>query len=169
MCSPHPTWHLISDSSLFGGETTFVMKSWYHDFNLLEGVSESSKTIKCVTQNTNTFHKHKTYKINFPTIKIPHWGYKHSVSLCVLSCFFNLSYVSKPFGQVLQRCSDSSFFLLNLYNKKSMALHIRNKICIFCKGLFNNLVLQSTSFSYCCCIFMLLFIYLLALKVSQMR
>ena len=55
---------MISDSSLFGGETTFVMKSWYHDFNLLEGVSESSKAIKCVTQNTNTFYKHKTYKIN---------------------------------------------------------------------------------------------------------
>ena len=40
------------------------MKSWYHDWNLLEGVTESSKTIKCVAQNTNTFHKHKTYKIN---------------------------------------------------------------------------------------------------------
>ena len=40
------------------------MKSWYHDLNLLEGVSESSKTIKCVTQNTNTFHKHNTYKMN---------------------------------------------------------------------------------------------------------
>ena len=167
----HPTRSMISDSSLFGGETTFVMKSWIL-FIGRSFYSESSKTIKCVTQNTNTFHKHKTYKINFPTIKIPHWGHKHSVSSCVLSCFFNLSYVSKPFGQVLQRCSDSSFFSsksLIFIIKKSINGTPLNKICNFYKGLFNNLVLQSTSFSYCCCIFMLLFIYLLALKVSQIR
>ena len=31
-----PSWWLISDSSLFAGETPSVMKSWYHDSNLLK-------------------------------------------------------------------------------------------------------------------------------------